>query len=203
MSGLRKRRSAKRAANSLQRHEPLNPRPEEIGSPAFHDENPSVPGHPAAEDVPPYTPTPADEDGASSCPAPRPLERPVSLKGRMTEDGKLPENWEWWDELTTPSRKGGRRRYGRNPMSIPPEVLTAAGHPPRRTRAILSALGDEPIIHEIRGYKDLRQHCLACSSGSKAAVRCCAIIDCPLWPYRMGRNPHNKRRGRNPFAKKQ
>jgi hypothetical protein len=30
-------------------------------------------------------------------------------------------------------------------------------------------------------------------------VRRCAIIDCPLWPYRMGKNPHNPKRGANPL----
>ena len=31
-----------------------------------------------------------------------------------------------------------------------------------------------------------------------AEVRRCATVDCPFWPYRMGRNPHNPRRGERP-----
>ena len=113
--------------------------------------------------------------------------------------GYQPENCEWFDELTE-NGKGGRR-LGRDPMSVPTAVLIASGHPPRRTRAILKALGDEPINHEIRRHSDLRKHCLDCCGGGKVAVRRCANINCPLWAYRMGRNPHNPRRGRNPFSK--
>jgi hypothetical protein len=47
--------------------------------------------------------------------------------------GYQPENWQWTDELIK-SDEGGKtqRRVGRDPMSIPTAVLTAAGHPPRR-----------------------------------------------------------------------
>ena len=164
------------------------------------DKNLRVTGQVTVQSGASSTSVPACRDESGSRPAPRAVARPVSLKGRMGLDGYEPENSEWWEVLTFPALNGEPRRHGRDPMSIPPEVLTAAGHPPRRTRAVLSALGDEPIAQEIRGHKDLRQHCLACSSGSKAAVRRCVIIDCPLWPYRMGRNPHNPRRGRNPFV---
>ena len=94
------------------------------------------------------------------------------------------------------------RRVGRDPLTIHPDLLTFAGHGPRRTRSIVAALGDEPVDESIIRHKDLRQHCLSCA-GSKADVRQCAIINCPLWPYRMGRNPHNPQRGRNPFMTRQ
>jgi hypothetical protein len=89
-------------------------------------------------------------------------------------------------------------------MTIPPEVLTAAGHPPARTSRLvarLSATLREEIIPviELREYRDLRRYCLACAENS-AEVRRCAIVNCPLWPYRMGRNPHNPKRGTNPFV---
>jgi hypothetical protein len=125
----------------------------------------------------------------------------------MTSDGYQPENDEWFDVLTEVKRG---RRIGRNPMTIQPEVLTAAGHGPRRTRSIIAALGDEPIDEKIVRHKDLRKHCLSCSDNkesevvrrcAKSAVRRCTIIDCPFWAYRMGRNPHNPRRGRNPFMR--
>ena len=130
--------------------------------------------------------------------SPRAMPRPVSLKGRMMPNGYEPENCDWLDVLT---HVVDGHRVGRDPMSIPPAALTAAGHKPRPTRAVLRALGDEPIGHDIRRYKDLRKHCLDCSVGSKAAVQRCPIINCPLWVYRTGRNPHNPRRGRNPFQK--
>ena len=131
----------------------------------------------------------------------------VTLRGEMTADGYVPENWAWVDHLTKPDDETGRvysdgtpRRIGRDPMSIPLEVLTASGHGPRETRRIVSALGDEPLAVEIKRHKDLRRHCLRCAENA-AEVRRCAIINCPFWPYRMGRNPHNPQRGHNPFAK--
>ena len=33
----------------------------------------------------------------------------------------------------------------------------------------------------------IRAKCLDCCGGQKAEVRRCHIRDCPLWPYRMGR----------------
>jgi hypothetical protein len=165
------------------------------------DENPSVPCQVTAESEQSDVFLPATQDPKQTCHAPTPLTRPVALRRRMIPGhGYEPENEEWFEALT---EKGNRHRpVGRDPMWIPPEVLTMAGHGPRRTRAIVKALGEEPIAHEIRRHSDLCKHCLDCSSGSKVEVRQCAIIDCPLWPYRMGRNPHNPRRGRNPFAKK-
>jgi hypothetical protein len=40
---------------------------------------------------------------------------------------------------------------------------------------------------------------LSCAENA-AEVRRCAIINCPLWPYRMGRNPHNPKRGKLPIC---
>ena len=92
-------------------------------------------------------------------------------------------------------------------MTLPPSVLTAEGHRPRYTRDIVNAFrkrdGDEPMwwTGPIVEYADIRRHvCLPCVDGNDAEVRRCTTIDCPFWPYRMGRNPHNPLRGRNPFA---
>jgi hypothetical protein len=132
--------------------------------------------------------------------------RPVALRGKMTPHGYEPENGAWLDFLTKPDdetrrtdSKGQLRRIGLNPLEIPPGVLSAAGHGPRRTRSIIAALGDEPISTEIKRAKDLRRHCLGCAENT-AEIRRCAIIDCPLWAFRMGRNPHDPRRGNDPFA---
>ena len=37
--------------------------------------------------------------------------------------------------------------------------------------------------------KSIRKMCLDCSGGKPSGVRACPTTDCPLWPYRMGRNP--------------
>jgi hypothetical protein len=136
---------------------------------------------------------------------PRPA-GPVSLKGRMTAQGYEPENHEWMDILTYRDPRLGEyssglpRRAGHDPMNIPPEILTHAGHPPRRTRELIAAIEDcdrgDSVDPSIRRHKDLRNHCLACDD--PAGVRLCTVINCPFWPYRMGKNPHNPRRGKAP-----
>ena len=40
--------------------------------------------------------------------------------------------------------------------------------------------------------KAIRAKCLECSCGNNAEVRECVIPDCPLYPYRMGKNPNIK-----------
>ena len=41
--------------------------------------------------------------------------------------------------------------------------------------------------------KAIRLHCLECSGGSSNEVRLCVIPDCPLYPFRLGKNPNIKR----------
>jgi hypothetical protein len=41
--------------------------------------------------------------------------------------------------------------------------------------------------------KSIREKCLDCCSNSHAEVRKCHITDCPLWEFRMGKNPFHKR----------
>jgi hypothetical protein len=100
----------------------------------------------------------------------------------------------------------GKQCRGRDPLSIPREVLTASGHPPRRTAALVAAFhkadGDEPMwwLGPVKEYADIRRNvCLPCLDGNDAEIRRCTTINCPFWPYRMGRNPHNPKRGTNPF----
>lgn len=40
--------------------------------------------------------------------------------------------------------------------------------------------------------KAIKKYCLDCSGGSKKEVRECIILDCPLYPFRMGKNPNRK-----------
>ena len=42
--------------------------------------------------------------------------------------------------------------------------------------------------------KAIRQYCLECSCGSANEVKLCAIADCPLYPFRFGKNPYRTKR---------
>ena len=42
--------------------------------------------------------------------------------------------------------------------------------------------------------KAIRAWCLECSCGVRAEVRNCTMLDCPLYPFRMGKNPNRKRK---------
>jgi hypothetical protein len=131
---------------------------------------------------------------------PRPMEKKVSSNGRMANGGYQPENSDW-DPFLTELVDG--HRAGLNPMEIDPEILKKAGHGPRRTRAIAAAV-PMPVYEDdnIHKHSDIRQLCRECSSCNLAEIRGCSHIDCAAWPYRMGKNPHNPRRGKNPFPEK-
>ncbi|WP_158665345.1 hypothetical protein [Sinorhizobium fredii] len=143
--------------------------------------------------------------------------KPVAHRGKMVLNPGdrfrtyQPENHEWRDQLCDKDQHG--RLIGKNPMDIPLDVLTAAGHPQASVRDVKQRLR---IMHGVDQGEarhdafcasnpdrltDIRDKiCLPCSSDSPAEVRRCAIYDCPAWQYRMGRNPHNPRRGKNPFT---
>jgi hypothetical protein len=38
--------------------------------------------------------------------------------------------------------------------------------------------------------KAIRSNCIDCSGGILKYVRECNITECPLYPFRMGKNPH-------------
>jgi hypothetical protein len=40
--------------------------------------------------------------------------------------------------------------------------------------------------------KAIRSNCLQCSCGSIREIKHCIITDCPLYPYRLGKNPNRK-----------
>ena len=46
----------------------------------------------------------------------------------------------------------------------------------------MDKLYDTPI-------KAIRKKCLDCTCNQPKEIRLCRIIDCPLYPYRMGRRP--------------
>jgi hypothetical protein len=64
------------------------------------------------------------------------------------------------------------------------------GRDPRKmTEAELNALG-----HHKRPVLDaIREKCIDCCGGMVAEVRRCRMVDCALWPYRMGTNAFRHR----------
>jgi len=60
---------------------------------------------------------------------------------------------------------------GRDPRRMTVEQLNGAGHAKR------------PILDAIRA------NCIACCAGNAAEVRRCRMVQCDMWPYRMGSNP--------------
>lgn len=130
--------------------------------------------------------------------------KPVSLRRKPhATEGSTEENGEWLPFLTEAI---GKNCVGRDPLTIPVEILTRSGHPPRRTRDLVNAFakgagGDVLGLEGIHRHKDIRRRvCLPCLNGNAAEVRRCTTIHCPFWPYRLGKNPHNPQRGTDPFA---
>lgn len=50
---------------------------------------------------------------------------------------------------------------------------------------------DQKILTPIRA---IRTKCIDCSAGSMKEVRECVMLDCPLYPYRLGKSPNRKPR---------
>lgn len=49
--------------------------------------------------------------------------------------------------------------------------------------------------NEIRNpVKAIRAFCLECSGDSPAEVKSCPVEKCPLYPFRLGKNPYRQRR---------
>jgi len=40
--------------------------------------------------------------------------------------------------------------------------------------------------------KAIRKKCLDCTCNQHQEIRLCTVIDCPIYPYRMGRRPDEK-----------
>jgi hypothetical protein len=109
---------------------------------------------------------------------------PVSLQRKLYPGGQMhEENYAWLPYLADGVGKGC---VGRDPMTIPVEVLTTSGHPPRKTAKLVAAFakgadGDCLGLEDIREYRDIRRHCQACVEND-AEVRRCTTIHCPFWP---------------------
>ncbi len=43
--------------------------------------------------------------------------------------------------------------------------------------------------HRKTPIQSIREKCLDCCCGSNKEIRLCPVIDCALYPYRMGRRP--------------
>jgi hypothetical protein len=95
------------------------------------------------------------------------------------------------------------------PSNRCPLWLNRHGHRPRAQEA--QAVADVPLRPEERavraaeflaqggtGLQAIRRYCLDCSGASPAEVKACRRRNCPLWPYRLGRNPN---RGVSPERK--
>lgn len=50
---------------------------------------------------------------------------------------------------------------------------------------------DQKILTPLRS---IRAKCIDCSAGSMKEVRECVMLDCPLYPYRLGKSPNRKPR---------
>jgi len=68
----------------------------------------------------------------------------------------------------------GGNLIGKLPSQISKDDLRDLGHP------------ESPI-------KAIRRNCVECSGGSEGEARKCTATMCPLWPFRMGRNPFHGR----------
>lgn len=71
---------------------------------------------------------------------------------------------------------------GRDPRSMSNSDLEQLGH------ARVSPL------------RALRLKCLDCCNGSAQEVRLCTAVDCPSWPFRMGKNPWRRKLGQEERA---
>ena len=71
---------------------------------------------------------------------------------------------------SSPYDADGGKKVGKLPASVSLGNLKALEHPESPIRAI-------------------RAKCLDCCGAAASEVRKCVAFNCPLWPFRMGRNP--------------
>jgi hypothetical protein len=53
-------------------------------------------------------------------------------------------------------------------------------------------------MKEITPIKAIRTKCIDCQGGSPLSVRRCEATDCPLFKFRLGKNPNRQGIGGNP-----
>lgn len=102
---------------------------------------------------------------------------------------------------------------GRDPLKVPVSDLKDAGLGPLRASAVIgryNRTGGHSYDAKcaLTGLRDLL--CKPCTERDSwsfgggehvsqvTAIRQCAVLGCPVWPYRMGRNPFSARRGKTP-----
>jgi hypothetical protein len=56
---------------------------------------------------------------------------------------------------------------------------------------VLGFLFKEKAMRKVTPLRAIRAKCLDCSL-SKKEIRFCAVSSCPLYPYRLGKNPARK-----------
>ena len=67
-------------------------------------------------------------------------------------------------------------------------VMSEPNHS-RRTRAKMTMELTKHGHQPLSPMRALRKHCLDCCNDSPNEVRHCPCTTCPLWPFRMGKNP--------------
>jgi hypothetical protein len=72
-------------------------------------------------------------------------------------------------------------------------VTTSSQHAPRHTSSPGASHGRD-LAMPLTPVQAIRAKCIDCSGGQRAEVRLCPIAECPLYPFRMGRNPNRKPR---------
>ena len=63
---------------------------------------------------------------------------------------------------------------GKHPIEVPSDILG------------LKFRAQNPL-------KAIREKCLDCCCANAGEVRKCVVVDCALWPFRMGANPFRKK----------
>lgn len=77
------------------------------------------------------------------------------------------------------------RDISRDHLDRPQHPATHAGTIDQPSGLSLAAVGHEPMPV----LQAIRAKCLDYSCGNKTEVADCLVRDCPLWPFRIGRNP--------------
>ena len=69
-----------------------------------------------------------------------------------------------------------------------------------KTAQIIGNLSRDDLLKlgsERSPIKAIRAHCIECSGGKVGEVKKCTAYRCPLWPFRMGKNPFHGLVGRS------
>ena len=50
------------------------------------------------------------------------------------------------------------------------------------------------VEYKTNPVKAIREKCLDCCYGQKEEVKLCPCTECPIYPYRLGKNPYRQRK---------